>query len=386
VARIVVPIVIVMLLAAGGYYVWKRMNTYESTDDAQIDGHINSISARISGNVIQAPVEDQTVVKAGDVLVRIDPKDYEVAVSKAQADLADAEAALLASRADVPIISTNTASQLKTARSTRVDASAALLGAQRQLDAAQARLESAKAQVREAEANYKKARDDVARYKQLVDKDEIPRQQYDTAVSTAEAFKATLDARQASVAEAEQNIRVAQSLVEQANARLPQADASIQAAMTAPQQVAVSEARAKSAQAQVAQKRALLEQAKLKYFGGGRNLADAHRPLVIESHGLRIAVLGYNEFQPRSFEAGESRAGVAWSVDEQVVEDIKSARSKAAHSTTAAPATSWSPSPPSSNPTHKHHHRQRPEHKSLPVFFLQKNEPSFRPKMLTVSP
>ena len=209
VARIVVPIVIVMLLAAGGYYVWKRMNTYESTDDAQIDGHINSISARISGNVIQAPVEDQTVVKAGDVLVRIDPKDYEVAVSKAQADLADDEAALLASRADVPIISTNTASQLKTARSTRVDASAAVAGAQRQLDAAQARLESAKAQVREAEANYKKARDDVARYKQLVDKDEIPRQQYDTAVSTAEAFKATLDARLASVAEAEQNIRVA---------------------------------------------------------------------------------------------------------------------------------------------------------------------------------
>jgi len=263
VARIVVPIVIVMLLAAGGYYVWKRMNTYESTDDAQIDGHINSISARISGNVIQAPVEDQTVVKAGDVLVRIDPKDYEVAVAKAQADLADAEAALLGSRADVPIISTNTASQLKTARSTRVDASAAVLGSQRQLDAAQARLESAKAQVREAEANYKKARDDVARYKQLVDKDEIPRQQYDTAVSTAEAFKATLDARQASVAEAEQNIRVAQSLVEQANARLPQADASIQAALTAPQQVAVSEARARSAQAQVAQKKALLEQAKL---------------------------------------------------------------------------------------------------------------------------
>ena len=155
VARIVVPIVIVMLLAAGGYYVWKRMNTYESTDDAQIDGHINYIS------------------------------------------------------------------------------------------------------------NNVKAQNDLGRYKQLVDKDEIPRQQYDTAVSTAEAFKATLDARQASVAEAEQNIRVAQSLVEQANARLPQADASIQAAMTAPQQVAVSEARAKSAQAQVAQKRALLEQAKL---------------------------------------------------------------------------------------------------------------------------
>jgi len=72
----------------------------------------------------------------------------------------------------------------------------------------------------------------------------------------------------------------------------------------------------------------LLEAAKLKYFGGGRNLVDAHRPLVIESHGLRIAVLGYNEFKPRSFEAGESRAGVAWSVDEQVLRDIQLARSQ----------------------------------------------------------
>src|SRR6266550_6256603 len=124
VARIVVPIVILVILTVGGYLVWKRLNMYESTDDAQIDGHINSISARISGNVIQTLVEDQTVVKAGDVLVRIDPKDYEVAVAKAQADLADAESGLVGSRADVPIITTNTASQLTTARSTRLDADA----------------------------------------------------------------------------------------------------------------------------------------------------------------------------------------------------------------------------------------------------------------------
>ncbi|MBI3838702.1 MAG: CapA family protein [Planctomycetia bacterium] len=71
-----------------------------------------------------------------------------------------------------------------------------------------------------------------------------------------------------------------------------------------------------------------LDRAKLKYFGGGRNLAEAHQPLVIELGGIRIAVLGYNEFKPRSFEAGPMRAGVAWSVDEQVVADIKLARTK----------------------------------------------------------
>jgi len=261
-ARIIVPIVILLILV-GGYFLWKHFDAYESTDDAQIDGHINAISARITGNVIQVLTDDEKYVKAGDVLVRIDPNDYQVAVAKAEADLADAEAALQGSRTDIPITSTNTASQLKTAHSGRTNANAGLVGAQRQLDAAQARLDTAKAQVREAAANYKKAGDDVARYKLLVAKDEISQQQYDTSVSTADAAKATLDARTAAVSEAEQNIKVAQSAVEEANTRIPQADASVQAAMTAPQQVAVSQSRAKSAQAQVAQRRALLDQAKL---------------------------------------------------------------------------------------------------------------------------
>jgi membrane fusion protein (multidrug efflux system) len=124
----------------GGYYLWKYFNTYETTDDAQIDGHINAISGRITGNVIEVLAEDEQIVKAGDVLVRIDPRDYEVAVAKAEADLRDSEATLESSRIDIPITATNTASQLKTATSTRADASAFVLGSQRQLNAARARL------------------------------------------------------------------------------------------------------------------------------------------------------------------------------------------------------------------------------------------------------
>jgi len=262
-ARYLVLAALVVVLAAGGYYLWKYLNTYETTDDAQVDGHINAISGRIAGNVIEVRAEDEQFVNAGDVLVRLDARDYEVALAKAQADLGDAEAALESSRIDIPITSTNTASQLKTANSSRADATAFVLGAQRQLSATRARLESAQAQVREAEANLKKANDDVARYKLLVDKNEIPRQQYETAVTTAAAAQAALDARVAAVGEAEQNIVVAQSSVEQANQRITQADASIESASTAPKQVAVSEARAKSAAAQVAQKKALVEQAKL---------------------------------------------------------------------------------------------------------------------------
>ena len=117
--------------------------------------------------------------------------------------------------------------------------------------------------MRESEANLKKANDDVARYKLLTPKNEIPQQQYDTAVSIADAAQASLDARKAAVSEAEQNIVVAQSAVDQANQRIAQADASIDAANTAPQQVKVSQSRVQEAVAQVAQKRALLDQAKL---------------------------------------------------------------------------------------------------------------------------
>jgi membrane fusion protein (multidrug efflux system) len=266
--RIVVLLAIVGGVAFAGVRVWNYLNTYESTDDAQIDGHINAVSARITGNVTAVLAEDEQLVKAGDVLVRIDPRDYEVAVEKAEADLRDAEAALEGSRIDIPITSTNTASQLKTAHSGREDATAFVLGTERQLSAARDRLETARAEVREAQANVKKTSDDVARYKLLVDKNEIPRQLYDTAVAEAAAAQATLDARNASVAESEQNITVAQSAVAQAQQRITQAEASIESANTAPQQVAVSESRAKSALAQVAQRKALLDQAKLNLSYG----------------------------------------------------------------------------------------------------------------------
>ncbi len=261
--RWVVVLVILAAVGVGGMYLWRYFNSYESTDDAQIDGHIDAISGRISGNVIEIDAEDEQFVHAGDVLVKLDPRDYEVALQKAEADLRDAEAALESSRIDIPITTTNTSSTLTSARSSKLDATAFVLGAQRQLSAAQARLESTQADVREAEANLKKDNDDVVRYKLLVDKNEIPRQQYDTAVSVAAAGQATVDSRRAAVREAEQSIAVAQTAIEQANQRITQADASIESASTAPQQVRVTEARANSAAAQVAQKRALVDQAKL---------------------------------------------------------------------------------------------------------------------------
>jgi membrane fusion protein (multidrug efflux system) len=262
-ARIFLLFALLIVLAIGSYALWDYLSSYESTDDAQIDGHVNAISARITGHLSEVLVEDAQLVKAGDVLVKIDPRDYEVAVSQSEADLADAEAALQTARTDLPIVSTTTASTLQTARSSRADADAGLIGAERQFEAAQARLETAQAQVNEAQANYKKSADDVARYKLLVDKDEISRQIYDQADQTAEAAKATVAAQNAAVAEARQNVAAAEAAIQQAQTKIPQADASIQTAMTRPHQVSQSESRAKSAAAKVAELQAQLDQAKL---------------------------------------------------------------------------------------------------------------------------
>jgi len=327
-ARIIVPIVLVVLLIAG-YFLLRYFGSYESTDDAQIDGHLNAISARISGQVSEVLVEDEQIVKKGDVLVKIDPRDYEVAVAKAEADLADARAALESSRTDVPITSTNTDSTLRTARSMRVDAAAGLTGAQRQLNAAQARLETAQAQVSEAEANYKRAADDVERYKQLVAKDEISQQIYDQAVQTAAAAKATLAARTASVNEAQQNVTVAEAAIQQAQAKVAQAEYSIQAAMTAPQQIAVSQAKAKSAAAKVAQQQALLDQARLNLsyctiaapVGGiadkktvevGQNVSPGQQLLVVVPVDDIWVTANFKETQLKKMKPGQK---VKFSVD-----------------------------------------------------------------------
>lgn len=262
-ARRIIPIILLLAAAGAGFYYWQESSRYETTDDAQIDGRVAPISARISGNITAVLVEDHQLVKAGQPLVELDPHDYEVAVAKARADLLDAQANLRAAKVDVPITSTNTASTLRSARSGKEDATAARLSSERQLAAAKARLESARARVAEAEANATKADQDLKRYKALVEKDEISRQQYDSAVATAAAAQATLLAQKAAVAEAEQNVTVSQSLIEQTQARLVQADASIQAAMTAPQQVESKQARVMSAEAQVQARQAALDQAEL---------------------------------------------------------------------------------------------------------------------------
>src|SRR6202521_5796271 len=102
--RVFLIIGIVVLLAVG-FFLWRYFASYEETDDAQIDGHMNSISARVSGHVLKLLVEDNQYVAAGTPLIQIDPKDYQVALDRAKADYADAIALAEAARVNVPITS-----------------------------------------------------------------------------------------------------------------------------------------------------------------------------------------------------------------------------------------------------------------------------------------
>ena len=259
----VVGVLLLAGLAVGGYVVWERLSRVESTDDAQIDGAIYPLSPRLAGHVSKVNVHDQAAVKANDVLVQLDPSDFDIALAKARAELADAEATFASARSDIPVTSVSTASALSGARSSRQDATAQVSWSEQTLGAAKARLKTAEANVRVAEANAHKAAQDVERYKALIARDDIPRQQYEQAVADAEASRASVDAQKAAVTEAQQNVLAAEKNIEQARAKVGQAEATVEGAMTGPQQVKSSEARAQSAAAKVAQKRAEVEQAEL---------------------------------------------------------------------------------------------------------------------------
>ena len=256
-------LVVLSGIGVSTYIVWQRLSRVESTDDAQIDATIVPVSARVGGYVTQVLVGDQQYVKGGDLLVQLDKRDYDVAVARAQANLADAQASLKGAQNSVPVASISTTSALSSARSAREDAAVAVSWAEQQLGAAQARLRVAEANVRVAQANQNKAAQDAARYKVLVDKDEVSKQSYDQVVAVAQAAEATVDAQQAGVAEARQNVTAAEKAVDQARAKLRQAEAAVEGATVGPEQVKLAEAGVAVAAAQIAQKKADLDQTQL---------------------------------------------------------------------------------------------------------------------------
>ncbi|WP_255460550.1 HlyD family secretion protein [Edaphobacter albus] len=248
--RKLVVIAVVALLAIGAALFYWHSTFTEDTDDAQVDGDLYQVSSRIAGQVIKVYVEDNQEVKAGDLLAEIDPKDFQVALEQAQANLANAEAAAIQASVNVPITSITSSTSISTTGSDVQSAQAAIAQSQKQVAAAQAR-------VAQAQANAKKSDLDVERYGPLVEKDVISKQQYDAAVAAAAANRA-------SVLEAESTLIAQQEAVRQSQQKLSQArSTALEAVKNGPSQVKAQEARARAADAAVKEAQARVDQAKL---------------------------------------------------------------------------------------------------------------------------
>lgn len=248
--RKLIVIAVVALLAIGAALFYWHSTFTEDTDDAQVDGDLYQVSSRIAGQVVKVYVEDNQEVKAGDLLAEIDPKDFQVALEQAQANLANAEAAAIQASVNVPITSISSSTSISTTSSDVQSAQAAIAQSQKQVAAAQAR-------VAQAQANAKKSDLDVERYRPLVEKDVISKQQYDAAVAAAAANRA-------SVLEAESTLIAQQEAVRQSQQKLAQArSTALEAVKNGPSQVKAQEARARAADAAVKEAQARVDQAKL---------------------------------------------------------------------------------------------------------------------------
>jgi membrane fusion protein (multidrug efflux system) len=243
-------VVAIVLLAAGGVLVAIHLWRYETTDDAQIDAHISGLSARVAATVQRVFVEDNMEVHAGQLLVELDPRDFQVAVTQAEAQLAQAQAELAGAHPEVPIVRLTTQTQVQTASADVIAAEAALASSERESDAAQAA-------VRDAAAHREQTGNDLARARYLISQRAITEELLDARLATARSATATWDSARARAHAAGKSVAEARERLRQAESR------DRQATRTAPEQVDVQRANIVAREARVKAAQASLERARL---------------------------------------------------------------------------------------------------------------------------
>jgi membrane fusion protein (multidrug efflux system) len=236
----------------------------ESTDDAQVDGHITQISSKVYGKVGAVLVNDNQQVKAGQVLVKLDPRDLQAAVDEAKAQLAVAETEAQSAGVEVPRTQLNVQSGTSSADAQFAGSQADLMRAQTTYEQARTSdLAFAQANVEKSKANAQLAQADLERYTPLMQKGEISKQQYDAAKANADASGSALKADQEKLAQATQSVEIANAQLDAAKARVQQAQAGVVSAKADTRQVVMREADARGKIAKVEQARAALEAAQL---------------------------------------------------------------------------------------------------------------------------
>jgi membrane fusion protein (multidrug efflux system) len=256
--------VVGLLLLVGGFFYYQYAQTYESTDDAMVDAHLNNVSSRILGTVTAVNADENQFVTAGEVLAKIDPRDYQVAAEHAKAALTQSQADIAAENPNLPITETTNEANISTGQAQVETQLAALAAAEQDTAAAAERLHQAEAQRREAEANNAKAQADLERYRALVEKDEIPRTQFDQIVANAKAQSASVDSASATVAAMQAAMQSSARMADQRRAQVAEARTRLaQSNRNAPNQVAISRANLQSKQAQANVAKATVDRALL---------------------------------------------------------------------------------------------------------------------------
>lgn len=249
------------VLLAGLFF---HYHNRESTDDAQVDGHITPIASKVYGRVAEVLVNDNQEVKAGQTLVKLDPRDYEAAVEQAKGQLALAEGEAQSAGADIPRTRENVASGASSADAQLLEAQADLAKAQAALEQAQtADLAWAQANVEKSRANAQLAQADLGRFTPLMEKGEISKQQFDAAKANADATASALKADQEKQAQAQRNIEIEKAQAAAAQARVLQARAGVVSARADTKQVRMRQADAQAKIGKVQQARAALQTAQL---------------------------------------------------------------------------------------------------------------------------
>ena len=264
-------------LSYGGH-VWYRAITYVSTDDAYVEGTISPVSAKVAGHIVELFVQDNQAVKQGDVLLRVDPRDFQARREQARAAVATAEANLRAARSEVPLTREGTRAQIDQARAALQAAVVGVKSAESAVEESRARLEARRsateamrADVAGAKSTQRQAARELERSRSLLQSDLIARRDYDLAESAHETAGTTVQALERRLAQTEREIQQAEAelgarihAVDQARQRVAEARATLALAESQTHQVAIKDAEASRAEARLREMQADLAYAELQ--------------------------------------------------------------------------------------------------------------------------
>ena len=263
--KILIALVVLLVLAAVATAAWLHFRDRVSSDDANVDGHISAIAPKISGTVSEVAVLDNQPVKAGQVLVRIDPRDYQAKVDMAKAALQQAQSQLQSAQQLVPLTSDTTQSATAAANAQLADAEAEQQRARVAYEqASSSDIAVAQANLRSKQASNDRAQADLARMKPLVDKAEISQQQYDSYTAAARVAQSEVEAASEKLASVQKDAAIRQAAVSAAESRVSQARAQLQSSQANRKQVGIRTADAGTVAGSVAAARANLEAAELQ--------------------------------------------------------------------------------------------------------------------------